>query len=871
MKVMIFTLSCLFLIFPLLAIQVSGNQSGTWTVENSPYIMIGDVTVSSGQTLTVDPGVTVLSQGNYQITVQGLLLASGTQADSILFGISADNTGGIWQGIRLENVTGTDELHYCDIRYAETGVNVIAAQAVIMNCHFYGNKKGINCFGIGSDDPSSIMISRCNIEYSKENAIYIVEHRNVSVIDCDISNNGVASSFRAAIHLSIQSAGANCSPFIENNHIHHNRWQGITAADTFVQGTMEPQITNNNIEYNYTGIYLLNSDGQVQHNDITNNFIPGNMNSGAGVMVSGASSTPMFYDNVITGNYTGFYLASNANPCIGDLSEDVITYWGRNTISNNIDANGTLHSIYLYQYTNAAIVVKAENNDWGTEDTLAIALSIQDHADDPALGIVDFMPISNGTPVQSISGRIYPLEGMISCEVRAISVSNPNDFVSVMMNQNHTYMIPLENPGVYYVTAYGYMFEDINPSIFSAYGDTYEPQPVDVWLTSHVENINIIMHDLPEYLYSKVGASFQQDNLTLFPLQQGRFVTPIPYITNLYKDNTSGNIKIHSFSFSTGNPIVLTDNNILVPVDVMNYGQTWSSSRMIYNEDIWEWQLAQVTSTVVGNENLLFNDNIINCWIVENSNASNEIISKEWYALTMGLMKAVYYDAPFMNHTKFVQYMFAGVENSYLPLASGNQWFYFFEQPSTPTELVCMPGNATNFFSWEPPIQGGETPWTHYKFYEDDVILAQLPIEQPNYGVLQDFYHTHRYYVTAWREGWESSPSNIVIIDGVPNSDNIETPMVSKLSIYPNPCNMSQSNMNIKFNLQKTESATILIYNVRGQKVRTLHFDSLAKGSQTITWDDRNDDHKQVVDGVYLVKMDLNKQSVTQKVVLQVK
>ncbi len=65
-------------------VNVSGNQSGIWTKANSPYIMTGTVTVATGHSLIIQPGVTVIF-ANYSVDliVNGTLTAIGTAADSI--------------------------------------------------------------------------------------------------------------------------------------------------------------------------------------------------------------------------------------------------------------------------------------------------------------------------------------------------------------------------------------------------------------------------------------------------------------------------------------------------------------------------------------------------------------------------------------------------------------------------------------------------------------------------------------------------------------------------------------------------------------------------------------------------------------------
>ncbi len=68
------------------ATNVSGNQSGTWTKANSPYILNGSITVPAGQKLIIQPGVEVRSL-NYsdKFEVDGILYAVGTITDSIRF------------------------------------------------------------------------------------------------------------------------------------------------------------------------------------------------------------------------------------------------------------------------------------------------------------------------------------------------------------------------------------------------------------------------------------------------------------------------------------------------------------------------------------------------------------------------------------------------------------------------------------------------------------------------------------------------------------------------------------------------------------------------------------------------------------------
>jgi len=83
--------------------NVSGTiaENTTWTKANQPYYVTDAITVNSGVTLTIEPGVDVLFDADVQLIVQGRLQAIGTETDSIRFLASAVNDFGEWGGIRI--------------------------------------------------------------------------------------------------------------------------------------------------------------------------------------------------------------------------------------------------------------------------------------------------------------------------------------------------------------------------------------------------------------------------------------------------------------------------------------------------------------------------------------------------------------------------------------------------------------------------------------------------------------------------------------------------------------------------------------------------------------------------------------------------
>ncbi len=74
-------------------------------------------------------------------------------------------------------------------------------------------------------------------------------------------------------------------------------------------------------------------------------------------------------------------------------------------------------------------------------------------------------------------------------------------------------------------------------------------------------------------------------------------------------------------------------------------------------------------------------------------------------------------------------------------------------------------------------------------------------------------------------------------------------PTVTELNgNYPNPFNPTT---NIKFSLKADSKVLLNIYNIRGQKVKTLINDNMEAGYHTIVWDGRDDSGKSVSSGVY--------------------
>jgi len=88
-------------------------------------------------------------------------------------------------------------------------------------------------------------------------------------------------------------------------------------------------------------------------------------------------------------------------------------------------------------------------------------------------------------------------------------------------------------------------------------------------------------------------------------------------------------------------------------------------------------------------------------------------------------------------------------------------------------------------------------------------------------------------------------------------------PLYSKLfSNYPNPFN---PNTTIMFSIPKNSNVELFVYNIKGQKIKTLVSNSLNKGSHQVVWHGKNDQDKIVGSGVYFYQLITDSEIVSTK------
>jgi len=120
---------------------------------------------------------------------------------------------------------------------------------------------------------------------------------------------------------------------------------------------------------------------------------------------------------------------------------------------------------------------------------------------------------------------------------------------------------------------------------------------------------------------------------------------------------------------------------------------------------------------------------------------------------------------------------------------------------------------------------------------------------------------------TAWFDDFSVVKMSVVTSSIEPrDNDDIEIPKTyALLQNYPNPFNPQTT---IEYQLPAQTRVDMVVYNVMGQKVKTLVNSVQNAGNYSIVWDARNDHGNLVSSGVYFCVLKTNEQRLTSKMIL---
>ncbi len=336
-----------------------GSLSGTLTRENSPYTVIDSIIVEAGDTLVIEPGVTIrfnkhehlfLSPENNCFSVYGVLLCEGTEEDSIYFtsnqpypakrdwdGVEIEGEGSVGSKISYTNFLYADHdnldvinssIEITHNRFAFAGGTGLAvrnmAGAVEYNL-FHNNGSG---FGMGTDQIDNPAPIRNNIVTRNDNGFGYSGQGALSPVPALIENNIIIDN----------SGGVNLSGFcglFQNNIIMYNGYSeegwardeenGLSIQFQMADYEFSFEVKNNLIADNHSGVSVyVFADYDYNYGIISNNTIANN--SEYGMRLGTLQGDVFARNNVILGGRYGFRGGNTREDIRDDVDYNLV--WG---------------------------------------------------------------------------------------------------------------------------------------------------------------------------------------------------------------------------------------------------------------------------------------------------------------------------------------------------------------------------------------------------------------------------------------------------------------------------------------------------------------------------------------------------------------
>jgi hypothetical protein len=120
--------------------QLSGALSGV--LGPGTYYVVGSIYVMYGSTLTIQPGTTILFNGDYDFDIYGTFYAIGTETDSIKF--LRNGTSSPWNGIDFNStINDSSLLEYVYVSGSDGGgLYFMGCHPTVSHCLIANNSAG---------------------------------------------------------------------------------------------------------------------------------------------------------------------------------------------------------------------------------------------------------------------------------------------------------------------------------------------------------------------------------------------------------------------------------------------------------------------------------------------------------------------------------------------------------------------------------------------------------------------------------------------------------------------------------------------------------------------------------------------------------
>ena len=312
--------------------QVSGNQCGTWSGE---VHLVGDVTVPDTETLTIEPGTSVISDDYFGIIVFGSFYAQGSEDARITFTV-ADTTGysdyenaeaGAWRGIYFAKADDV-KLSYCDFSYGKTKMDCDGGAMQVYltenfeasHCTFHHNtmrKRG----GALYAENSTLYIHDCevyeNLGFGNLGSYcwgvgFQFLKCNINMHDMVFHDNNSDVAYGGGMNIDSCNMELNNAVFYNNNTVNAGGL-GIQRCKDYTVKVSNMLAYNNSVVHYGGGLAIATSDPELNNLTIVNNYCGGG--GGAGMQMY-VGSEPILTNCIFWGNHA-----------IYEIEKDTVEYY----------------------------------------------------------------------------------------------------------------------------------------------------------------------------------------------------------------------------------------------------------------------------------------------------------------------------------------------------------------------------------------------------------------------------------------------------------------------------------------------------------------------------------------------------------------
>jgi parallel beta-helix repeat protein len=309
------------------------------------YSLLGNVSVSSGVTLNVSPGVRVYTSDGNQLEIAGRLTAVGTASQPITFTSALDSGSGQWAGLHFD-AGSIGQLEHVTVRYA-------------------GDYNGIGSANIYAGAGSVLEIQHSQVltgSYSS-NGLQLVGATAL------ISDTLIAGNSSAGV------AATGSDLLVANSTIRSNGSDGISISTSPGNNILDHNTIYNNA---HSGIVVNQSSAMITRNNIHDNGY-------YGITTSGQGADPLIANNSITSNSIGVYSTDAAQPTIGGTKG-----------KGNLIASNTSYGV---QNVDLTTCINAQYNDWGASNG----------PQDSSASVDDCVDTGNAGSGDKVSDHVYYL------------------------------------------------------------------------------------------------------------------------------------------------------------------------------------------------------------------------------------------------------------------------------------------------------------------------------------------------------------------------------------------------------------------------------------------------------------------------------